>query len=287
MASVRGRRKVNLVPFPVVDSMDIVPPISCKARATTAMPTPRPEARSASSRVEKPGVEMSSKNSRVIRRGRHRQTQLLRACEHLFVVDAAAIIGHFNHHAVAYRARGKMNDRFRRFASCDPRFRRFDAVTNRIANQMQKGIFQSFDDELVDFSLRAGSRQMDLLSGFARKVADDKGHAVENFGNSHEADAHDGIAKIAQVPFQVLIYLVQPGAIDGGIGRFETRDFLIQPRPLHHHFAGDAHQFIQSRKVHAHHVRRREERIMRGRIRRLLRRLGGIFCFLGFRPQPE
>ena len=50
----------TVVPWPIFESMPIVPPNSATLVLTTSMPTPRPEMLEISSRVLKPGAKISS-----------------------------------------------------------------------------------------------------------------------------------------------------------------------------------------------------------------------------------
>ena len=94
IASVSGSSMRKRVPSPGAVSSASVPPSSRTALCTTSMPTPRPAARSAASRVEKPGAQRRSSScapSSGPSRDRHARSRA--PAPHRLDVDAAAVVG--------------------------------------------------------------------------------------------------------------------------------------------------------------------------------------------------
>ena len=129
----------------------MVPDNCSTVSLTTAMPTPRPLARSASSRVEKPGAQSSDSSAAASsgpggtgrpdgarpRRDRRR-------------IDAATVVGDLDRDDLA-DGRGAEHDRaFGTLAGGDALLRRFDSVADGVAHQMKHRIHHPLDQVLVD-----------------------------------------------------------------------------------------------------------------------------------------
>ena len=62
-----------------------------------------------------------------------------------------------------------------------------------VANDVNEGIGKRFDDVLVGFGLLPFEHELNLLAEFAGDVAHQAREALENEGDRHHADLHDGI----------------------------------------------------------------------------------------------
>ena len=261
IASVTGSSRTNRVPAPGVVSSDSDPESCSTAALTTPMPTPRPLARSDSSRVEKPGAHSSdSRCVRVRRSLRHLQARGLRARDHRLGVDAPPVVGDFHPHDVSGRRGAEDNGAFGTLAGGDALLHGFDAVADRVAHEMEDRIHHPLDQELVD--LRALSPQLEPhpLAGLARQIADDERHAAEDLADRDQAHAHDAFAQRAELPVDRDGVLLDRAPLARRDPCLDARQRIGQPGPADHEIADVAHQVVEAREIHADKVRRRHAR---------------------------
>ena len=169
IASVSGSSIANRVPWPATVSSVSVPPSSCTVVLTTAMPTPRPLARSAASRVENPGAQrMSSSASSLEVTVRDGQARRPRARGHRPGVDAAAVVADLEDHRVADGGRAERERALAGLPAARRSAERLEAVADRVADQVQDRIHHPLDQELVDLGVLSGELEPDPLVGISR-----------------------------------------------------------------------------------------------------------------------
>ena len=230
MASVSGSVIRKVVPWPGRDSTVSRPPRPSTVSRTTAMPTPRPLARSASSRVENPDEQMMSSSAResspssvvtrpsAVARCVTDATSMPRPSSAISMITVSP--------AVAAPRRIVPSGRL---ARCDARIRRLDAVTDRVAHQMQHRIHHSLDQELVDLGALPGELEVYALAVVARQIADDKGHATEDLADRYEAHAHHAFTQIAKVALETsAVVLHRPPFLERHI-RFDAPQRVFEP----------------------------------------------------------
>ena len=261
MASVSGSWIVNRVPTPGSLSTAIVPERRSTVSLTTAMPTPRPLARSASSLVEKPGahsnVTSDVESSAPVGTGNPASARPRR---HLRRVHAAAVVFDVDGHQLAGGGRAERDRALRSLPERDPLVGRLNAMADGVTNQMEHRIHHALDQVLVDFSGLALQKQRDLLSGLARQIADHERHPAEDFTDRDQTNPHQGFAQRAQLTVDGQRALLNGAPLNSWHVRFDTRQGVEQPGPADHQIADLAHQLVQAGHVDAHDGRRRGRR---------------------------
>src|SRR5215204_5117810 len=204
-ASVRGSSTVKRVPRPFSVASVSAPPSSATAPPTTSIPTPRPLARSASSRVEKPGAQVS-----------RAQAAFARARQNPFGVDAAPVVRDLDQHVVAGGRGAQRESALGRLPRGDALGHRLQPVADGVADEVQQRVHHALDEELVYLGLLPQKFEPDLLAARARQVADDEPHALEDFADLHHPHAHDAFAQVAQLSRYRHVRLLQRAPLGGG-----------------------------------------------------------------------
>ena len=140
---------------------------------------------------------------------RHADTGGDKAALHRFLqnagaVDAPSVILHFDDDAARAMPRRKVDGAAARLSDPLPLVGGFKPVVDRVADHVGQRIDQIFDDRLIDFGRFTGGRELDLLAGLRRHLADEARHAGEYRAHLLGADRHDAFLKLAGMPAQLL-----------------------------------------------------------------------------------
>ena len=87
------------------------------------------------------------------------------------VIDAATVVFDFNVDVIAAMIGAKDDTTEFRFPGFPANFGHFDAVSDRVANQVNERIGNLLNDVVVEFGFAAGEIEFDLFSGGLRRVA--------------------------------------------------------------------------------------------------------------------
>src|SRR5210317_497569 len=91
---------------------------------------------------------------------------------------------------------------FLRFADLTTLFRCFDAMVNRIANDVHEWIRDVFNNQLVELCVGATDVQINSLALLVRNATDNPGHLVKQLANRHHANVHDTLLQLVEATFQ-------------------------------------------------------------------------------------
>ena len=201
------------MPRPRSDLSDIRPPMSWMLLRTTSMPTPRPEMSEIVSAVEKPGsmmrllisssLSMASAPTRPFSRAfLSTRSELIPAPSSLISMtmrpprcsaESRIVPSSFLPAARAVR-------------------RRFDAVVDRVADDVRQRIAQPLDDRPVDLGGLADHFEPDFLGRLGRELADKPRHALEHRADRLRAHRHDAVLQLARMMDDLFENLRQPAA---------------------------------------------------------------------------
>ena len=168
IASVKGKTARNVVPPPSVVETLSVPPRSWIVSRTTAMPTPRPLARSASSRVEKPEEQITSSNRREssLPSGTWRPAARARvAIASTSIPRPSSLTSRMTDSPTVDAARRILA--FRTLAERHTIGRHLDAVADGIPNKVENRIHHPLDEELIDLCALSNESTLDPFSAVA------------------------------------------------------------------------------------------------------------------------
>ena len=128
---------------------------------------------------------------------RRNQGQLDGLLFHALGVNAAPIVLNFDNDLIALVARRHGNDSLTRFPCLFALFRRFDAVINRVADEMNQRLAQHIHDGFVQFRFRAENPHVHVFSGVAGEIAHHARKTVHDLRDRHHADAHRAFLHLA------------------------------------------------------------------------------------------
>ena len=201
------------MPRPRSDLSEMRPPRSWILRRTTSMPTPRPEISETVSAVEKPGRKMRLLISSSVRTASAAdQTLFARLLQHALGIDAGAVVADLDDDAAAAMLGGKPDRALLGLARGQPIGRRFDAVIDRIADDMGQRIAEPLDDRPIDLGGFADHFQPDLLGCLGRQFANQPRHALEHRAHRLRAHRHDAVLQLARMMDDIFENLRQPAA---------------------------------------------------------------------------
>ena len=133
--------------------------------------------------------------------------------------------------------------------------RRFDPVTDRIADEMEHRIHHPLDEELVDLGRLPRKIQLNTFAVVARQIAHDKRHPPEDLADGHQADAHHAFAQIAKVPLDALAVLLQDAPFRGRRETLDAQQRVLEPRTRDDQIADQAHQIVEAGEIDADEIR--------------------------------
>ena len=199
-ASVKGSRKVKVVPLPRWEAMDSVPPSLATWLATTSMPMPRPAAWVSWSAVLKPERRMncmaSSSVSAASRLTKPSSTALRRIAEH---VEAAAVVGDVDDDLGALaadrdadRARGRLAHHLALGGG-------LEAVDHRVAQHVLEGRQHLLQDLPVQVAA-ADDAEFGELALVLRRLAHQAGEPGTVLVEGHHAGAHQLVLQLGGGP---------------------------------------------------------------------------------------
>ena len=177
MVRVSGTRRVMRVPAPGVLSTSTMPPIRSTLERTTSMPTPRPEMAVTACAVDRPGLEDQRELLARARARRPRPWSSVPAGDRL------------SRPAACRRCRGRRRRcrsgsgcptgaprptacRSRACRPCSRSAGRFDAVVDRVADDVGQRIADHLDHLAVELDVAALDIDQHLLAELGRQVAD-------------------------------------------------------------------------------------------------------------------
>src|SRR6185437_4625459 len=179
-------------------------------------------------------------------------------------VETAAVVAHFHGDVAAAMAGIEVHGAFGGLAGGDARFRRFDAVVDGIAHQVNQRIADLLEHGLVELGLLTRELQLDLLAEALRQVAHHAREAAENEGDGQHANPHDAFLQLAHVALE----LPEAGAQLLRIRPVEVRAELTQHRLRDHELAHGVHELVDLLHAHADGARVAERADRRFRLRR-------------------
>ena len=118
------------------------------------------------------------------------------------------------------------------------------------------GVHHAFDQKLVDLRALTHEIEPHAFTAVARQIANDEWHPAEDLSNRHQADAHHGFAKIAQLPLDSRAVLLQrpPPLLERNIDALER---ILQAGARDDHVADEAHEIVEPGQVHTNEIGRR------------------------------
>ena len=242
MVRVSGTRRVMRVPSPSLLSTSTMPPIRSMFERTTSIPTPRPEIEVTSLAVDRPASKISASCSR----GRKlRRVGLLddpgadRLFDQLLAVDAAAVVLDVDQDLVARLARRDRQDADLALAGLQPLGGLFDAVIDRVADDVGQRIADHLDHLAIELDVAALDIDQDLLAELGRQVADHARQADEQILDPLHARAGDRVAHFGDDRRQ---------ALERAVDRHVVRRFAQAPGELvarQHHVGNGAHHPVE------------------------------------------
>ena len=170
-------------------------------------------------------------------------------------IDAAPVVGDFQHHGIPGGRGGQRQRPFFRLVRGPSLRRRLDPVADRVPHQVENGIHHPLDQVFVDLGFLPLEHQPHLRGRVLRQVADDERHAPEDFADGDEAHAHDPLAQVAQLALERRAVLVHRAPLDRRHEPLDAGQRVLEPRPADHQVADHPHQLVEPRQIHANVVR--------------------------------
>ncbi len=166
------------------------------------------------------------------------QTPFLRLGQHLGPRNALPVIGNLDHDAAAAMFGAEEDRALPGLAAGQPLLRQFNAMVERVAQQMGQRIGELLDDGLVDFGSLAADHQADVLAEVGRDLPHQAGHAREHRLHRLRSDRHDAFLHLPQVLRHGVQAVQQPGAHL----RRQTQAKLREHCLVDHEFADQVYQ---------------------------------------------
>src|SRR6266851_2710878 len=113
-------------------------------------------------------------------------------------VDAAAVVADFNDDLRALVKSVEIDGATCRLAGSQALVGRFDAMVNRVADEMHEGFGKSVKNALVEIGVLARKFQGHILAALLGNVADDAREAAEELLDGHHADFQDALVKLIE-----------------------------------------------------------------------------------------
>ena len=190
------------------------------------------------SAVLNPGRKISSRVSASLIRAASSveyNSQLDRLGADFLHIDAAPIVTDLDHHLIALM-QGMQPDLSSRWLAQTPALlRRFNAVTDCIANQMGERFGNRVENALVEVGFLSAEFKIHFAPTLPGHIAHDARKAPEQLIDRHHADLHHGALQIVQNP-----------RLEGhGVGKLTAQQFLgialakLIQRLLQHRLADD------------------------------------------------
>ncbi len=127
----------------------------------------------------------------------------LRLGEDAFLVEAGAVVAHFDGDVAAAVIGVEVHRADGRLALGDAHVGHFDAVVDAVADQMDQRVADLFHHGLVELGLLAGELEVDLLAEPLREVTRHAREAAEHETDGQHAHAHDAFLQAAHVALEV------------------------------------------------------------------------------------
>ena len=127
------------------------------------------------------------------------QALLLGDLEHALRIDAGAVVLDLDDDAAAAMFSRQADHAFFVLSSGGANRRRFDAMVDRIADDMSERIAEAFDDRTIDLGGFTGHFQANLLVGLGRQFAHQARHALEHRADRLGAHRHDAVFQLARM----------------------------------------------------------------------------------------
>ena len=123
--------------------------------------------------------------------------------QNLVPFQAAAVVAHFDDNVAALMECGQGQGAPCGFARGHPFLRRFNAVVQRVANQMHQGVVDLFQHRLVDFGLLSNHLQLDVLAELGAQVPYQPWEATEGHGDREHANLEHILLQLPGVALQL------------------------------------------------------------------------------------
>ena len=162
------------------------------------------------------GLRREARREQEVQQGRpgrggvdRQQAALDRDGANLVLVDAAAVVGHLDHHGRPGCARRDRHRRVRRLAGLDPLGRRLAAVVDGVGDQVPERVGDGVQHPGVELDVLAVQDQRDVLGGVVRsagrrELADQLRETGHHPAQRHHRQAHRAVAHVGQPALPVL-----------------------------------------------------------------------------------
>ena len=188
------------MPRPRSDLSEMRPPISWMLLRTTSMPTPRPEISEIFSAVENPGnmIRLLISSSLRLASGLTRPFSFAFLSTRSELMPAPSSLTSMTMRPPRCSAESRIVPSSL-FTRRQPIRRQFDAVVDRIADDMRQRIAQPLDDRAIHFGGLTDHFQPHFFLGLGRKLAHEPRHALEHRTDRLRAHRHDAVLQLARV----------------------------------------------------------------------------------------
>ena len=114
------------------------------------------------------------------------------ALHDFFAVEAAAVVGDFDHHLIGLVKCVQANGAARRFSGSDALGGGFDAVVGGVANQMNERLGKRIENAFIQIGGLAGDFDGDVFAALLGDIANDARKAAEKLLDGNHANLHHG-----------------------------------------------------------------------------------------------
>ena len=163
--------------------------------------------------------------------GRIADARSQRAGDELFGIDSAAVIADLDQDLVARLARGNAQPPGFGLADNPPRGRRFDAMIDRVADDMGERVADHLDHLAIELHIAARCAQIDLLAEVCAQIAHQPGQRRKDALDPLHPRLADGVAHVGDAGGEPLESVFQRGAVllvAQAAGDFVARQYHVR-----------------------------------------------------------
>src|SRR5580698_1985798 len=173
----------------------------------------------------------------------------------LLRIDAATIVDDFYDNLISLMVGLEADGSMSRFAGASTFLRAFDAVSNRIANQMRHWLGDGIQKAFVQGSVLSIQNQVDLFVALLGNVPNHTGKSAEQLLDRDHADLHHRALQIVQYS-GLKGHSIGEAAAHGflGIARGEFVEHLLQHGFSNDQFAHEIEHSVDAFGIHAQDV---------------------------------
>ena len=194
--------------------------------------------------------------------GRHRP-HFHDALADAVVIDAAAIVFHFDEYVIAAMIGPYRDVALFRFARALPGLRFFHAVRHRITHQMNQRIGNVLNNIVVEFGVGAFQRKLDGLAGGIRRVADRARKARVQIADGHHARGGNFVLQVVRQLGEFINVRIDPAHEPFELGQHHIhvrRNFGQRARQNTEIVVTVHFEFAEFQRVTRNHLRHAGER---------------------------